>query len=119
MRYSTTIIKGKKRGRDIGFPTLNLKIPKNFLLKHGIYACWIWINKNKYKGALHYGPIPTFKESQESLEVFVLDYQEQAVIRTLDFQIVKYLRSIKKYENIKDLTRQIEKDVIQVKKISM
>lgn len=117
MKYSTTIIKGKKRGRDIGFPTLNLKVPRNFLLSHGVFVCWIWINRKRYKGALHYGPIPTFHESKESLEIFVLDYKKQAVIRTLNFQIVKYLRGIEKYKKVTDLKDQINSDVSKVRRV--
>lgn len=120
MRYTTQVIKGKGRGKGIGFPTFNLQIPSNLLLKSGIYACWVWIEDVKYRGAMHYGPIPTFNETTLSLEIFVLDFQPNDAndpTTLISFTPVKYLRPIKTFSLSQALTRQISLDVSRVKKI--
>ena len=73
-------VKGKGRGKVIGFPTINLDIPSGLSLEDGIYAAWVTIGDRRYKGALHFGPIPTFDETTKSLEVFLLDATEEELI---------------------------------------
>ena len=64
MQFESTHIKGKGRGKPMGFPTINLKIPENFELKDGIYAAKVVIENITFVGALHYGPVPTFSEQE-------------------------------------------------------
>ena len=47
-----------------------MEILKEFDLGNGVYAAWITIAGTKFRGALHFGPIPTFDETKKSLEVF-------------------------------------------------
>ena len=115
MKYSAAIIKGKGRGKGIGYPTFNLQIPVNFDLKPGIYACWVWIKNIKYTGAMHFGPIPTFNETTLSLEIFVLNYSADNIINQLTFSPVKFLRPIKTFSSPEKLSNQITKDVSQVR----
>ena len=45
MQFESTHISGKGRGKPMGFPTINLKIPENFKLKNGVYAVKVSIEK--------------------------------------------------------------------------
>lgn len=115
-------IKGKGRGRSIGFPTINLEINNNFVLPIGIYGVWIFINEKKYLGALHYGPTPTFLEKEKSLEVFLIDVDEVDLPTPLPYpviiEVVGRIRDVKKFATPNDLARQIAKDVLTVRQIS-
>jgi len=117
MKYTTSVIRGKGRGKGIGYPTFNLKIPKEFPHKPGIYACWVWIENIKYTGAMHFGPIPTFDETALSLEIFVLGYSSADPIKSLTFTPVKYLRPIKTFTSPEKLSQQISLDVSQVRQL--
>lgn len=126
MKFRSTHIKGKGRGRPMGFPTINLEIPENFELKDGVYAAKIAIENNVFKGALHFGSTPTFNEQQKSLEVYLIGLSERELIKygllNLDEKIIevetlKYLRSIVKFRSVKNLITQIEEDVKQIKKL--
>ena len=75
MNYKTRQVKGKGRGKLLGFPTINLEIPPGFNIEEGIYAGRVWISKKQFKGAFHYGPVPTFHEKDKSLEVFLNSIQ--------------------------------------------
>jgi len=133
--FSTNTITGHGRGKLLGYPTLNLQKPKNFPYQHGIYAGHIWLLKNmnsksrrrrvpdlpaetsakagrtKYLAAFHFGPIPTFNQTQESLEAFLIDRSENISNKRVKFQLVHYLRPIKSFSTKKDLTTQIAIDV--------
>jgi len=129
MKFESTFIKGKGRGKPMGFPTINLKIPDNFELKDGIYAAKVSIENKIFKGALHYGPVPTFAEQEKSLEVYLIGLNELRLSagrqelenlndKIIKVEIIKYLRPIIKFKRVKDLVKQIEEDVINIKKMT-
>jgi len=121
MKFTSTQIKGKGRGKPIGFPTINLKIPVNFGLEDGIYAAKVNINKKLFIGALHYGPVPTFNESEKSLEVFLLGSSNNELEnlngKIIEVEIVKYLRPVIKFKSKEELVRQIDNDVNLIKSL--
>ena len=117
MKYTGSIITGQGRGKKLGFPTFNLKIPPHFPFKTGIYACWVWLNRTKYPGALHFGPIPVFHQLDNHLEIHVLDCFTPAPTKTLIFEIVKFLRPIKNFPSPPALSHQIAIDVTRIRKL--
>lgn len=123
MKFSSTQIKGKGRGKPMGFPTINLKIPMNFKLKNGIYAAKVNINNTIFNGALHYGPVPTFNESEKSLEVFLLGTNNEELknlnVKIIKIEIVKYLRPIIKFDLKEELIEQIKEDVSNIQKLNI
>ncbi|KKQ01753.1 MAG: Riboflavin biosynthesis protein RibF [Candidatus Roizmanbacteria bacterium GW2011_GWA2_36_23] len=116
-KFFAPVIKGKGRGKKIGIPTINLAIPKGLDLKTGIYAVWVYISGKKYKGAMHYGPIPTFKEKQSSLEVYLLDVKSITADSTVELEIVEWIRKIKSFSSVNDLTMQIKQDIETIRKV--
>jgi riboflavin kinase/FMN adenylyltransferase len=121
MLVSSKQIKGKGRGHTIGFPTINLIVPEDFPIEEGIYASWITIDGIKYKGALHYGSIPTFDQPERTLEVYLLDIDDATVPETegkeIGIDIAEKIRDVKKFDTADDLSLQIARDVDDVKSI--
>lgn len=121
MKFKTRQIKGKGRGKLLGFPTINLEIPKDINLLDGIYAVRVFIGGKPFIGALHSGPIPTFNESEKALEVFLVDadsgHLPEQEIPELEIEIIKYIRPVLNFENQEELAKQIGKDVEETKKI--
>jgi riboflavin kinase / FMN adenylyltransferase len=115
--YLTKVVKGKGRGKTIGFPTLNLTVPENFEYDHGIYAGWVQMGNAKHMGAFHYGPVPAFDDLGVTLEVFVIEAEIPKAPKEVSFEIIKLLRKIKNFESLKKLSVQIKKDVLETKKI--
>lgn len=119
MVFQSKHIRGLGRGKDLGFPTMNLEVPANFVLDEGIYASWIIVNDKPYKGALHYGAIPTFNQSKATLEVHLLDITDETMPNTddaiVEIDIVERLRDIKRFLEVGDLAEQIERDVEKVR----
>ena len=121
MNYKTKQIKGKGRGKLLGFQTINLEIPSDFHEEEGIYAAMVVIDRNVYKGALHYGPVPTFNEKEKSLEVYLIDADEKGLInlkgKLIQVGFIKKIRDIKKFSNLQELSLQIAWDVEMINSI--
>ena len=121
MAYKTKQIKGKGRGKLLGYPTINLEIPASFSREEGIYAGWVWIGKKQFKGAFHYGPVPTFHEKDKSLEVFLINALEKDLerseIMTIEFELIERIRDIIEFSNSDNLSKQIGIDIQMINKI--
>lgn len=119
MKFTTRQIPGRGRGKFLGFPTINMEIPAHFDLEEGIYAVWVTIEKKKFPGALHYGPIPTFGENQKSLEVFLMDATEKQVhsLNTKSIQVapIRFIREVRSFPSSEALVRQMQKDIVAVR----
>ncbi len=121
MVLHTKHIRGVGRGKEIGFPTANLSFDRDIILEDGIYAVWVVINNKTYKGALHYGPIPTFNQKEKTMEVHLLDITDETFPYTegadIEIDIVEHIRDIKNFIDPADLTEQIARDVEKVQMI--
>lgn len=111
------VIKGKKVGRKLGYRTCNINI-KNYLLpRFGIYAVKIsiGIKKNIYNGVAYLGSRPTFGGEKVFLEINIFGLKKNLYRKKLTVYFVKFLRDDKKFNNSKQLIRQMNKDVISAK----
>lgn len=119
MKFSSHQIRGKGRGKLLGFPTINLEIPENLELENGIYAVKVFISDKEFLGAMHFGPIPVFKEDEKTLEVFLIDTKDEDIPNSQDFEIetLKYLREVMNFPNQEELAKQIEKDVAETQNL--
>jgi riboflavin kinase/FMN adenylyltransferase len=119
--FVTKQIKGKGRGRFLGYPTVNMAIPEGFDLAEGVYAAWVTISGTKFRGAMHWGPIPTFDDASRNLEVFLLGLDGMDLSMSDMTQILvepmRKLRDIIKFPSVDALTRQMEEDVRSVRSI--
>lgn len=114
-------IKGHGRGKFLGFPTMNLAVPVRFELADGIYAAWVTVEGTRFRGALHWGPIPTFDEKEKSLEVFLIGLDDRGLANADVSQVlvepVERIRDVVRFDSVDALTRQMEKDVAHVRSI--
>ncbi|MFZ6034795.1 MAG: riboflavin kinase [Patescibacteria group bacterium] len=119
MRFASRQIKGRGRARTLGFPTINLEIPKDIDLEYGIYGAFLYIDDEKYLGALHYGPSPTFNDEYKSCEIYLIDLKDKDVPHTentrLEFELVRRMRGVIKFDKVDDLVRQIDEDVREIR----
>lgn len=119
MTFQTSQIKGKGRGKFLGFPTINMEIPPDLVLEEGIYAVKVLIEKKSFTGALHYGPIPTFGESEISLEVFLLDSTQVETLNTSVVQItpITRIREVRAFSSKDELIAQMQLDIAFIRRI--
>ena len=68
------VIHGDKRGRELGFPTANLRLDAACGLRHGVYAVRAGIGRRRYDGVANFGRRPMFDNGAVLLEVFLFDF---------------------------------------------
>ncbi len=115
------VVHGKHVGHKIGFPTANLGRIDEFLPKDGVYACAVKLGSKYYRAGMNLGKRPTFKEDDHhrQAEVHLLHYYGRLYGRRMKVYLLKYLRPEMKFSSSTELVKQIRKDLIQVKKISL
>jgi riboflavin kinase / FMN adenylyltransferase len=112
---SAEVIHGDKRGRDLGFPTANLRLDPACGLKHGIYAVRVGIGTDRYDGVASFGRRPMFDNGAPLLEVFLFDFNGDLYGRTIDVAFIGWIRTEQKFNGIDALKVQMAADVAQAR----
>ncbi len=112
---SGEVIHGEKRGRDLGFPTANLKLDPACGLKHGIYAVRVAIGGKRYDGVASFGVRPMFDDGAPLLEVFLFDFDGGLYGQVIDVAFIGWIRHEQKFESVETLKRQMLADRAQAR----
>lgn len=108
------VIHGEKRGRDLGYPTANIRLDKTCGLKHGIYAVRVGRGQGKdqqrFDAVASYGRRPTFDNGAPLLEVFLFDFKGDLYGCKLDVAFIGFIRDELKFDSIDGLIRQMDDD---------
>ena len=107
-----TVVHGAKRGRALGFPTINLSVPTERLLpRDGIYAMSVRVNDTDVAAAASLGVRPTFGGGDRTLEAYLLDWEGDVYGETLEAAFIKRLRDELRFASASELSEQIARDV--------
>jgi len=132
--FEGEVVHGNKLGRQLGYPTANLKVqdPEKIIPGDGIYAVYVNINgsralKNEepvevnslpaedaqYKGMMSIGFRPTVDGKKRVIEVNVFDFDKDIYGKTIRVYVKKFLRAEVKFNNLEELVRQIDQDKVE------
>ena len=110
---SGTVIHGKKIGRTIGYPTANISIDQLKLLpKKGAYIVDVFLGERKLKGMLSIGTNPTVFGNSLSVEVYILDFDEDIYGKEISVNFREFLHDEIKFETIEKLIDKLDEDKI-------
>jgi riboflavin kinase / FMN adenylyltransferase len=108
------VIHGEKRGRELGYPTANIRLDKNCGLKHGIYAVRVGRGQGKHQvrfdGVASFGRRPTFDNGAPLLEIFLFDFEGDLYGTALDVAFIAFIRDELKFDSVEALVRQMDDD---------
>ena len=107
---SGTVIHGDKRGRELGFPTANLRLDPACALRHGVYAVRAAVAGRRYDGVASFGRRPMFDTGAVLLEIFLFDFSGDLYGADMDVAFIAWLRDEAVFASAKDLVRQMEED---------
>lgn len=112
------VIHGKKLGRTIGFPTMNICPEEGKLLPpNGVYASRIFLDGKYYQGICNIGMKPTVSDERVVLlESYVFDYADDAYGKEIRIQLCDYVRTEQRFASVEKLKEAIKKDIEHVKK---
>ena len=110
------VIKGKKRGHKIGFPTCNMSLNNYVIPKLGVYAVKVSTKDFIKNGIANIGYRPTFNGQSLLLETNIFGINKNLYNKVISVSFKKFIRSEKKFKNFEYLKKQIKLDIKQAKK---
>ena len=110
--FSAEIIHGDKRGRTIGFPTINQQYPLSCAeLKRGVYKSYVYLDGKKYDCISNIGIRPTYKSDTVLCETYIKGFEKQIYGETVRVYLKEFIREEKKFSGLEELKEAIEKDL--------
>ncbi|MDZ4185497.1 MAG: bifunctional riboflavin kinase/FAD synthetase [Desulfuromonadales bacterium] len=111
------VIHGAGRGQNLGFPTANLRTAKEILPKEGVYAVKVRYGTALHDGVANIGKNPTFGENELSVEVHLLDLNQNLYGETLRLYFLHRLRNEERFASTADLCAAIQADICQARQL--
>ncbi len=109
---SGPIVHGDRRGRELGYPTINVATPPGRLLpRDGIYATWVTIEGARRAAATSLGVRPTFGHGERALESFILDFSGDVYGQEAETTFVERIRDELRFDTADELVARIKEDV--------
>jgi riboflavin kinase/FMN adenylyltransferase len=124
--FSGMVVHGDKLGRQLGYPTANLKVMEDdkMIPANGIYAVYAELpgtengtGPQRYKGMMSIGFRPTVGGKKRVVEVNIFDFNKEIYDQSLKVIVKKYLREEIKFDGLESLVKQIDQDKIDSLKV--
>ena len=109
------VIHGEKRGRELGFPTANIRLDPSTKLKHAIYAVRAYVDGKSFDAVASYGRRPQFDNGAPLLEAFLFDFSGDLYGQEMTVEFAGFIREEAKFENLDALVAQMNRDSEQAK----
>lgn len=115
---SGRVVHGDARGRTIGYPTANIRLPAELKLPaYGVYAVRVLLDGVAYAGVANLGVKPTVAvDNRPVLEVHLFDVMQDMYGKRLDVMLVDYLRPEQKFDGLPALVAHIQADAAEARK---
>ena len=111
------VVRGRERGRTIGFPTANLASETECIPPDGVYATRVILDDGAYGAIANIGMRPTFAESERSIEAHIFDFSRDIYGMRIKLELVERIRAERKFDNADALKAQIALDLSKVREI--
>lgn len=117
--YDFPVVHGRQLGRTLGFPTVNQRIPENFILpRFGVYASLVDVGGEKYYGVTNVGVKPTVGSEGPVCETWMPDYRGRELYgETVSCELHGFVRDERRFPGLRELQEQIFRDRETAKKI--
>jgi riboflavin kinase / FMN adenylyltransferase len=107
---SGEVIHGDKRGRELGFPTANLRLDAACGLRHGVYAVRVAHGGRRYDGVANFGRRPMFDTGAVLLEVFLFDFAGDLYGQSIDVAFIAWIREELRFGSVDALVQAMNAD---------
>ncbi|MBI5970676.1 MAG: bifunctional riboflavin kinase/FAD synthetase [Deltaproteobacteria bacterium] len=110
------VVRGKRTGRALGFPTANIKVKSELVPGKGVYAAYVFFSGNTYRAAVNVGTAPTLGVVPLCVEAHLLDFKGNIYGKIIAVEFVKRLRDETGFASKEALVKMIARDVSAVRK---
>ena len=106
------VVEGSHNGEKMGFPTANLELTYTYVLpKIGVYIGYAKLLDKKYKAIISMSTHPTIMELNDPIiEVHLLSFKGDLYGKEIEVEFVEYIRDVKKFSSLEELSEQLRKD---------
>lgn len=113
------IVSGKGRGKKVlNFPTANIKTSSDKIIPlNGVYLVEFIVDNQEYYGVMNIGFKPTFKETERTMEVYIMDFDKKIYNKKVIVNILQKIREEKYFNTADLLKKQIENDILTARKM--
>lgn len=117
MELSGKVVHGKGLGHQFGMPTANVNCDcRN--IKKGVYAGYAYVDQARYLCVINVGTRPSVdNELRDTVEAFILDFDQDIYDKVIKLELVKYLRETIKLNGLKEVKKQVDKDIEETRKL--
>lgn len=117
-KISGRVEEGDRRGRGMGFPTVNLPIPPECTLPRlGVYASRVVIGQESFKSIANVGICPTFESRGVHLECYIFDFKGDLYGREVSVELLEFLRDEREFRTKDELISQILSDIQRAREL--
>ncbi len=108
-QLSGEVVLGDQRGRELGYPTANFKLPATCLLAQGVYGVRVRLGERLFDGVASFGK-PMFDIHHSPFEAHIFDFDEDIYGQTIEVALVNHIRGQMTFEGLEDLIVQMDDD---------
>jgi riboflavin kinase/FMN adenylyltransferase len=113
------VIAGDRRGRELGFPTANMRLAPDCRLRQGIYAVRFGrADGTVFAGVASYGRRPTFDNGPPLLETFAFDFSGDLYGETVTVTFLDWIRPEERFETVAALIGAMNRDAETARKVN-
>ena len=112
-----TVVTGRKLGHKLGFPTANIELPEGVIVpRHGVYACYAYVGKDRYMAVCNVGSRPTVQGHQVRTETWLLDFEGDLYGQIVTLEFMYFLRPEQRFESVDVLKQAVLLDAENTRK---
>lgn len=104
------VLRGKRRGTELGFPTANLSYSSS--IEDGIYLSIVTLDGTKYPSLTFIGAPETFDETEKTAEVYILSFTKDIYDQEISVELLEKIRENKKFDSLDALVKQMKDDTM-------
>ncbi|HMN85970.1 MAG TPA: bifunctional riboflavin kinase/FAD synthetase [Bauldia sp.] len=112
-----TVVPGDRRGRELGFPTANVRLDGDCRLRHGIYAVTVTVDGRTFDAVASYGRRPTFDNGAPLLESYLFDFSGDLYGREVIVTFFAWIRPEERFASVADLVAAMNRDAAEARAI--
>jgi riboflavin kinase/FMN adenylyltransferase len=117
-QFRAVVISGEGRGRQLGFPTANLRVSGHCAIPEGgVYAGYVRWGDKRYPAVANIGYRPTFGEEEYTIEAHLLDFDHDLYGQEVRLEFVERLRAERRFASVEALRAQIGEDIARAREI--
>lgn len=111
------VMRGRRLGRELGFPTANLPVPDEFAAEDGVYQSVAVVQGVRYNAMSNLGCNPSVGVTERRLETHIFDFSGSLYGQTLRVELGRRIRGERTFASLEELRAQIAADRDEILKL--